>query len=90
MPFSQAQHKLFEARAHGATFPMAAKIPVAKASRMAQEGIRPSNAKSSGGVTISQRQATDAVPMSLKRQTKPQRLAMALSKYSGKANLPGV
>ena len=42
MPWSPAQHRLFEARAHGAKFPMAEKIPVATAQKMAGEGIKSS------------------------------------------------
>ena len=40
MPYSPAQHRLFEARAHGASYPMAAKIPVATAKKMAGEGLK--------------------------------------------------
>lgn len=43
MPFSPAQHRLFEARAHGAKFPMAEKIPIATAQKMAGEGIKSSS-----------------------------------------------
>ena len=40
MPYSQKAHNLFEARAHGADFPMAKKIPIAAARKMASEGIK--------------------------------------------------
>jgi len=41
MPWTRKQHNLFEARAHGADFPMARKIPVATARKMAGEGVKP-------------------------------------------------
>lgn len=42
MPWSPAQHRLFEAAAHGAKFPMAEKIHIATAQKMAAEGIKSS------------------------------------------------
>lgn len=40
MPYSQKAHNLFEARAHGAAFPLAKKIPVETAKKMAGEDVK--------------------------------------------------
>lgn len=41
MPWSPAQHRLFEAAAHSSTVAKRTGIPQAKAASMASEGIKP-------------------------------------------------